>query len=471
MRLYSSLPRSLAWLLVAAAALSLCGCGDGRRGSVLEHGMEALARGRYAKALPLLRQAAQADPDSATAQGNLGVALWHAGELNDAAEAFRRAAALSANDPRALAFLGHVATQLGDWSRAADALALALNEDPHSPSLLTSQARVQRQLGEADTARSLLHKALESDPGYVPALFGMAVVMKEAGDTAQAETYFRRLLTASDTGPEADSARAFLGRGATAAAPDDPATHVTAAEGAQRLVRAARRAVERREYESALFNLKRAAESYPDEPDALWELALLYDRHLGFKDRAAEYYREFRKRFPADPRVAHIPALPQAVPHKTPAETAREAFARGLTAYEARDWAVAIREFKQALAFDRNYADAAYNLALACNAAGQLDDAREHFLQALKLRPDTPGARYMVAVIARTQGRTDEAATQLKLLLADRPGYAKAHLLLGYVYQDGGKHTESRRHFEQYVELAPDGPSAQRIRQWLNSTQ
>jgi tetratricopeptide (TPR) repeat protein len=450
----------------------LFGCSKPDHGTILEQGMEALARGRYTKAVPLLTQAAKSDPDSATAQGNLGVALWHTGELEDAAEAFRKAAALADEKSRALAFLGHVYMQLGDWPQANEALSLALSEDPLSPSLLTAQARAQRELGKPHAARVLLRDALEASPGYAPALFGMAVMAREAGDLPQAELYFKRLLAARDTGSEAEAARTFLaGRKQADDNRTDPAPVIPPNEGAQRLVQAARRALERREYESALLNLKRAVERYPNEPDAMWELAVLYDRHLEFKDRAAEQYRAFKERFPEDPRTRHIPALPEISPRPQPAEIVREAFDKGLSAYKAGNWAQAILEFKRALAFDRNHADAAYNLALAYKAAEQLDNARENFLLALKLRPNTSEARYMLALIARTQGRSDEAVTQLQLVLRSNPQYAKAHLLLGYVYQDKGQRMEARKHFTQYIRLAPDEPSARRIRKWLDGTQ
>jgi len=461
--------RAFSWVLPLTASLLLCGCGKRDRGSILEQGMEALARGRYAKALPLLREAAKFDPDSATAQGNLGVALWHAGELEDAAEALRKAAALADEKARGLAFLGHVYMQLGDWPRANKALSLALKEDPLSPSLLTAQARAQRELGKPHASRVLLRDALETDPGYAPALFGMAVIAREAGDLARAELYFERLLEARDAGPQAQAARAFLAGRKSAAG--ELGSNVPPSEGARRLVQAARRAVERREYESALLNLKQARERYPNEPDALWDLAVLYDRHLEFKDRAAEHYRAFKQRFPADPRSGQIPAMPEVTPRPNPTEIAQDAFAKGLAAYGAADWAKAIREFKRALAFDRNHADAAYNLALACNSADRLDEAHDNFLLVLKLRPDTPDARYMLAVIARKQGRGKQAVTQLQLVLRENPQYAKAHLLLGYVYQDQGKREEVRTHFRHYVRLAPDEPSAKRIRKWLDGTQ
>ncbi|MCG2659827.1 MAG: tetratricopeptide repeat protein [Kiritimatiellae bacterium] len=65
----------------------------------------------------------------------------------------------------------------------------------------------------------------------------------------------------------------------------------------------ARVAVDKNEFDTALISLKKADQSRPDRPEALWMLAQLYDRNLGLTNQAIQAYELFEQRFGGDGRA------------------------------------------------------------------------------------------------------------------------------------------------------------------------
>lgn len=64
----------------------------------------------------------------------------------------------------------------------------------------------------------------------------------------------------------------------------------------------ARVAVDKNEFDTALISLKKADQSRPDRPEALWMLAQLYDRNLSLTNQAIQSYELFEQRFGGDGR-------------------------------------------------------------------------------------------------------------------------------------------------------------------------
>lgn len=66
----------------------------------------------------------------------------------------------------------------------------------------------------------------------------------------------------------------------------------------------ARISIEKQDYDTAIVSLKKADQTRPDEAEALWLLADLYDRSLFLTNAAAASYAGFAARFPLDRRAA-----------------------------------------------------------------------------------------------------------------------------------------------------------------------
>ena len=65
----------------------------------------------------------------------------------------------------------------------------------------------------------------------------------------------------------------------------------------------AKLALEKGEFDTAIVSLKKADQIKPEDPEALWLLAELYDRQLCISNAAAAAYAQFTTRFPADRRA------------------------------------------------------------------------------------------------------------------------------------------------------------------------
>jgi len=258
-----------------------------------------------------------------------------------------------------------------------------------------------------------------------------------------------------------------------------------------------REAVEAQAYDEALIALNQAVEQYPDDPDLLWALAVLYDEQLGYARKARDVYRQFEWRFPDDPRSAEQrsrreipektqpatsdptaadespePAPDQPAPAEEPGKDAdrraqaRKAFAAGLQAQRAGDLDRAIARYGKAVELDPFYAAASYNLGLALKAAGKLQPAADALRAAVSVRAEMTDARFMLAVVLQELGDTDAALREAQEVLAHSPDHARAHLLAGLLHRSRGD-PAARGHLEQFVRLAPTDPAAKPVKEWL----
>jgi tetratricopeptide (TPR) repeat protein len=251
-------------------------------------------------------------------------------------------------------------------------------------------------------------------------------------------------------------------------------------------VKRARAAVQKEEYDEALVLLSDAMRADPRNADALWDLAVLYDKHLQCADKAQIAYRRFKQLFPSDPRsrqfstnaVVVAPSRPvvppQAQPHPSaPSDSksqARDLWRQALAYHQSGKWDDAIASYRRALQLDPKFTDAAYNLGFSYKAKGDLNKAREAYEQALKIRPDMVEAEYMLGVVCKDLHEGDAAIEHVKRALDKRPAYAEAHFLLGLLYRDATRYDLARAHFERAVQLAPDEAFAQKARTWFNAT-
>jgi hypothetical protein len=61
--------------------------------------------------------------------------------------------------------------------------------------------------------------------------------------------------------------------------------------------------MDKNEFDTALLSLKKAGQSRPDRPEALWMLAQLYDHNLSLTNQAIQAYELFEQRFGGDERT------------------------------------------------------------------------------------------------------------------------------------------------------------------------
>jgi tetratricopeptide (TPR) repeat protein len=272
----------------------------------------------------------------------------------------------------------------------------------------------------------------------------------------------------------------------------------------------AQAAIKTGEYDAALVGLKQAVKADAKNADALWGLALLYEEKLDLPDQAKKTYQEFARLFPKDPRAATAiqrggkpaPAPEPAKPAAPPKEEARkpapaeepetpavapatrglpyapaaarnsaaavQAFNRGTTYQQSKDWERAIFYYLRALENDDTMASAFYNLGICYSVQGDYDLAKTAYLRSLDRQPNQINVRYNLALVYQSLGDMNSAIQLLRDVLKNKPDFAAAHCAIGSLYaQREPTWPLAKQHYQKYLQLAPNDPSAGQVRQWV----
>ncbi len=139
-------------------------------------------------------------------------------------------------------------------------------------------------------------------------------------------------------------------------------------------------------------------------------------------------------------------------------EAASRAFAAGLAANRAADYATAVAQFARAVERRPDCTECSYNLAVAYADLERFADAEAAFRQVLQIAPDYTAAHYGLASIYARQGRTADAAaargeaTRLALAqLAERRRELQEELEQGIARLDAGDVAGARAAFESLL--------------------
>lgn len=184
---------------------------------------EALSRyraGEYAAAVPLLREAAGADPADAESAFFLGMALLEQGAAEEAEEAFLGVIEVSPGTPPPHFFVGRFRYEVGDYAAAETHLLRFLEIAPESPLAadalwMAGSVALRESAGDpapADAAAEGAEEApaeatdeAEAEPAPGPPAEPMSPARTRAGER------FRRFLELEAEGDRAAAAHYFLG--------------------------------------------------------------------------------------------------------------------------------------------------------------------------------------------------------------------------------------------------------------------
>ena len=463
--------------------------------------MVKLREENYPAALPLLETAVKEMPNNASAYCNMGVALWKMNRLDSAIKAFETATNLNGNDARPLEFLAQALIETGAIEEARKALTEAHERTPHSPRILTSLAVVEIQCGGKDLR--YLTEALELKPSYAPALYNMALIYRDRADRQKCIKFCLAYLDSMDNqtriANEQDNLRtelitelhlAMLNEDAASTqpfvkTPAEPPIKVPTKTINPILVQA-RKSIGNESYGTALVLLKQGIKKSPNNADLLWELAIVYDKHLRYIDSAMRTYNQFSKQFPNDPRIQDMPkyekvkitpptkkppiAAVKPIKPSQPQYNAARLFANGLKAHKRGEFTEAANLYRRVLKLDKTHTIAAYNLGLIYyNSGKNTDKAKEAFLLVIDQKPNMAEARYMLRVVYKQLGDNNNAFEQLNKTLRIKPNHAKAHFVLSLIYNKEKQFGVARLHLKRYLQFAPKGTYAPQAKQLLNN--
>jgi tetratricopeptide (TPR) repeat protein len=148
---------------------------------LIDLGTDALNNGRIEEALPLLRQAVEANPDEAEIHNSYGFALAAVGRAAEAIAHFRTAIALSPDYPVAHNNLALALAQLGQSGEAAIEFKKALALRPDYPEAQGGLGSLLTQSGRLSEAIPLLLKSLQGAPQSFQTRMNLALALSMAG--------------------------------------------------------------------------------------------------------------------------------------------------------------------------------------------------------------------------------------------------------------------------------------------------
>ena len=112
--------------------------------------------------------------------------------------------------------------------------------------------------------------------------------------------------------------------------------------------------------------------------------------------------------------------------------------------------------FRHALEVTENNHIAHYNLGLALDMKGQLDEAMGHYQEALRLKPDYADAHNNLGIALGRKGKVGEAISQFQEALRVKPDYAEGHYNLGNALLMKGQIDEAITQYQEALRLNSD---------------
>lgn len=119
----------------------------------------------------------------------------------------------------------------------------------------------------------------------------------------------------------------------------------------------------------------------------------------------------------------------------------------------------AIKEFKEALKKDPNNADLHTHLGSALAGKGMFDEAINELKEALRIDPNNYHAHASLGAAFSQEGMLDEAIKEFKEVAKINPNSADAHGGLGLVFSKKGRWDEAIREFKEALRINPNDPA------------
>ena len=138
------------------------------------------------------------------------------------------------------------------------------------------------------------------------------------------------------------------------------------------------------------------------------------------------------------------------------ARAADATFEDGIVAFDAGNYAAALRCFEAVIAARHDDAAAHNYLGLVHLKQGNLEDAVDCFVLSTHYRPVFSEAHYNLAFVAQRRGEHREAIAHLKRAISCRADYAEAYNALGASEVELRNPQQAVAHYQEAVALKPD---------------
>ena len=409
--------KALAWLLAASILISACSLVRSRSLPPLPD----LPEGELKALAPAVRdqireafQKAQANPNDAEANGQLGMTLQAYELYQDATRCYQRARLL---DPKSFTWAYYLATSTaatGANPAVVDLLQEVLRLNPDYLPARLKLAESLLAIGKLEECRRVSDKLLEQSPGSARAQYVAGRAKAAQGEIAAAVENYK---TACELAPHYASAHYALSL-------------------AYRQLGDATKAEEQ-------LSLYRQSQAWvpPVEDPVLEKLESLkagaYDylnkgKRLQDDGQLQEALQQYRLALQANPRMlqAHVNLI---------------------TVYGALgDLEEARKHYQTAIEIDPNKPWAYYNYGMVLINQKQFKEAEKAFRHSLEMDPSVD-AHVNLGQTLESQGRLDEAEASYRRALTAQPNHREAHFYLARVLEKRGKFPEAIRHLQEIL--------------------
>lgn len=123
-----------------------------------------------------------------------------------------------------------------------------------------------------------------------------------------------------------------------------------------------------------------------------------------------------------------------------------------------------VKEENESIDGNEGVARALAGLGEAYFKQGNLEKASEYLKQAVDIFPEDEALAFNVGEIYFKQGETDKAIEYFLLAVKIKESWAPPHRQLGYAYLNKGKYKLAVDSLKKFVELEPDDPQAENIK-------
>jgi len=341
----------------------------------VEYGQELAGAGNDAQAIPVLEHAVKSDPHSTAAAYQLGLALQRANRLDESIALLQRASSAEPKNAEMLTNLGMALCQLQRAKDAVPILQRAVSLTPENPTAHQDLAAAYIQLNQFDDAVDQLRAALKLSPDAPQLHYNLGLALKMEDDAAGAIPELEIAEKLNPSAPEPPYILGVLymqvGRYAEAARelnaslklrPENGDGWATLGSVYSKLD----------QLPDAVSALREAIRQLPQQPDPHLTLAAVLVR----QNQPQEATEERRKA--ADLMRANM--------NRQRAEVATNSANSQLKSGNLEQ---AVAQFREALSFDGDYAEAHAGLANALEQQGKTADAATERQKAEALAKDT----------------------------------------------------------------------------------
>jgi tetratricopeptide (TPR) repeat protein len=336
---------------------------------------------------------------------------------------------------------GNEAFKEGRFDKAVEELTYATSRISNSAELYYNLGASHMELGNFVQAQDAFQAALNLDPNYSDALACLGQIYYQQDNLPKATESLEKALSLTATSDS--KSRILNAMGMVEARRKNPSL------ARLHFLRALK---ENRKGDFAYYNL---ASLYRDDYRFYEEALDNFEIFVRITDPKSSYYLKAKdniKRLKNN--IARTRDIePDNVRRDSP--KASKLLQEGVTAYSTKQYAKAIKAYKEALEADPLTFSAAYGLGMVYKQQGNKNEARNAFKRASLINPDNQDCYYQSAVLSIQLNQLADATKILDKAIARSPFNPSSAKLMTTIKYMEGRFPEAKLYGEFYLSVAP----------------